>query len=285
MTRIFSQARIIVPICVILALCFLILPVQAFTADSLTISVAKNGNATAVFRYTLEGLIENAIPESVLQEQLVNGLATSSDPPQVVSFDKSQATLILKNFAVTTDVPTGTEYQTAPMDFKKAQIALQNSAVSTVISADFSPETITVTFPDGYSEMLNDSSVLPGMKHTVIDPAKEASATVADTSTQGSLKVNAIPEKVRVYIDSAYAGETPDTFGELPVGSHEVMLEAEGYLSQTLPVAITGGNTTVLFATLDRVPPTTEKAGVSATVAVALALVSLFCGNLLLRRR
>ena len=93
-------------ICLVL---LLVAPVQAFTADSLSITVAKNGDATATFKYTLEGVIENVIPESTLREQLVKGLTTSSDPPEILSFDKSGADLYLKNFAVTNDVPTGTD--------------------------------------------------------------------------------------------------------------------------------------------------------------------------------
>jgi hypothetical protein len=37
-------------------------PVAAFAADSLTITVAGNGDATADFHFTLESVIENAIP-------------------------------------------------------------------------------------------------------------------------------------------------------------------------------------------------------------------------------
>ena len=46
------------------------------------------------------------------------------------------------------------EHSTRPpsMDFTKAEIALKNSAVSSVISADFSPKKVTVTFPDNYTK-------------------------------------------------------------------------------------------------------------------------------------
>lgn len=259
-------------------------PAHAFTADSLSITVTKNGDATATFTYTLEGVIENAIPESVLQEQLVKGLATSSDPPQVTSFDKSGATLVLKNFAVTNAVPTGTEYQTAPMDFKNAQIALENSAVSTVISADFSPKTITVTFPDGYAKELTDSSVLPSIKHTVVDPAKAAAAVTPAAST-GALRVSAVPENARVSVDSSYAGEGTETFPGLAPGHHTIKLDADGYLSYTTTVTITAGNTSTIFATLDPVPPTTRKAGMPAADAAAMALISFGCVALFSRRR
>ena len=117
-------------ICGLLCFAFLVIvPAAAFTADSLNISVGTNGDATAVFQFTLDGVIENAIPQSMLEDQLAKGLATSSSPPQIISFDKSEATLLLNGFATTTNVPTGTEYQTSTMDFSKAQIALQNSAV------------------------------------------------------------------------------------------------------------------------------------------------------------
>ena len=72
--------------CGLILLCMALLiagPVHAFTANSLDITVDKNGDAVAIFRFTLDGLIENAIPQSVLQDQLQKGLTTSNDPPQL----------------------------------------------------------------------------------------------------------------------------------------------------------------------------------------------------------
>lgn len=173
------NARSLCPVVLCCVLCIALLavaPAEAFTADSLNITVSTNGDAIADFQYTLNGVIENAIPLSVLQDQLVQGLATSSEPPQVLSFSKSEATLLLKSFAVTNAVPTGTEYQTAPMNFSNAQAALQISAVSSVISADFSPKITTVTFPDGYSRQFLASSVLPSIDHIVVNPAQAGAA-------------------------------------------------------------------------------------------------------------
>jgi hypothetical protein len=262
----------------------LVAPVQAFTADSLSITVAKNGDATAAFTYTLDGVIENAIPESILQEQMVKGLATSSDPPEVLSFSKSEADLYLKNFALVTDVPTGTEYQTASMDFKKAQIALQNSAVSTVISADFSPKVTTVTFPDGYSRQLTSSSVLPSLDHTVIDPAKANAVPTTNAASLGALNISSSPENVHVYIDTTYVGDTPRTFSQISPGRHMVMLEADGYVTLTTNVSINAGETTPLIEDLDFAPTPTKKANApdSGTVIAVLALA--LCGMAVLRR-
>jgi hypothetical protein len=272
-------------LCGILCIALLLVaPVQAFTADSLSITVAKNGDATAAFTYTLDGVIENAIPESILQEQMVKGLATSSDPPEVLSFSKSEADLYLKNFALVTDVPTGTEYQTASMDFKKAQIALQNSAVSTVISADFSPKVTTVTFPDGYSRQLTSSSVLPSLDHTVIDPAKANAVPTTNAASLGALNISSSPENVHVYIDTTYVGDTPRTFSQISPGRHMVMLEADGYVTLTTNVSINAGETTQLIEDLDFAPTPTKKANApdSGTVIAVLALA--LCGMAVLRR-
>jgi hypothetical protein len=273
-------------LCGILCIVFLLItPVGAFTADSLSITVAKNGDATAAFTYSLDGVIENAIPESMLQEQLVKGLATSSDPPEVLSFSKSEADLYLKNFATVTEVPTGTEYQTAPMDFKKAQIALQNSAVSTVISADFSPKITTVTFPDGYSRQLTSSSVLPSLDHTVIDPAKANAAPTTNAAALGALNISSSPENVHVYIDTIYVGETPGTFSRIPPGKHVVMLEADGYVTLTTNVTINAGETTPLIVDLDIVPTPTPKANAPDAGTVIAVLALALCGMAVLRRK
>src|SRR5512136_1043607 len=138
--------------CLVLACCnlFMVIPVHAFTANSLDITVDKNGDAIATFRFTLEGFIENSIPQSTLEEELKKGLTTSTEPPELKSMDRSSAVLLMKKFADTLDVATGTEYRTATMDFKKAEVALQNSALGGVVTADFSPEKIVLTFPDSY---------------------------------------------------------------------------------------------------------------------------------------
>ncbi|MGA2161005.1 MAG: PEGA domain-containing protein [Methanoregula sp.] len=273
-------------LCGILCIALLMVaPAGAFTADSLNITVATNGDATASFSFTLDGVIENAIPLSMLQDQLVKGLATSSDPPQVLSFDRSEAILLLKNFAVTKSVPTGTEYQTAPMDFKNAQIALQNSAVSTVISADFSPKIITVTFPDGYSTQLTDSSVLPGLKHTVIDPAKAKAAPTINASSLGAIWISSSPENVRVYIDGTYAGESPGTFSGIVPGEHQVMLEADGFVSLTQTVMVNTGETTMLSEALDYAAAPTNKANAPGAGAVIAVLALAGYGTTVRRRK
>jgi len=245
---------------------FTIIPVQAFTANSLDITVQKNGDAVAVFRFTLEGIIENSIPQSVLEEELKKGLTTSADPPELQSMDQSGATLLMKKFADTYDVPTGTEYVTSTMDFKKAETALQNSALSSVVSADFSPDTISLTFPDSYQRGFSNVEVLPAVSHTVTDPEKTAAlargssgtaanSVTADSETTGSVNITSSPQNVKVYLDSRYIGEAPAVFPEIAVGTHTMEFTKDDFLSVSKNVTVNAGKTTNIIVVLTYVPP------------------------------
>ncbi|MDD4136959.1 MAG: PEGA domain-containing protein [Methanoregula sp.] len=245
-------------------------PAMAFTAESLDITIAENGDATAVFRFTLEGLLENAIPQSMLEEQLVNGLAGSTEPPQLLSMDRSSATLLIKKFANTYDAPTGKDYQTGSMDFKKAEIALQNSAVSSVVSADFSPTTATVTFPDGFSRSFSNVEALPSLTHTVVDPAKSATAT-AD-ATKGSIKVLASPAQAGVYIDDTYVGNAPFTFDGIQPGTHNLRFQKDGYTPVTRTVNVSAGRTLQVSVFLASIPPTTTPSSAPGSGGLLAAL-------------
>ncbi|MDD1701901.1 MAG: PEGA domain-containing protein [Methanoregula sp.] len=262
----------------------LIAPASAFTADSLNITITDNGDATAVFRFTLEGIVENAIPLSVLQDELVKGLDTSSEPPQVLTFSNSEATLLLKNFAVLNDVPTGTEYQTTPMDFKKAQFAFEGSAVSHIITADFSPKQLTITFPDGFKQSLTQSSILPTMKHTVVDSDKAKTASVTNASTLGSVSVITAPDKVLVYFDSGYVGTSPYTITGVSPGQHQILLEKDGFMTQTKTVNVTAGQTTILNTALGYSETPTPKSPLGAGFVIA-SLLAAVCLMAVLRRK
>lgn len=273
---------------------FTVIPAQAFTANSLDITVQKNGDAIAVFRFTLEGIIENSIPQSVLEEELKKGLTTSSDPPELQSMDQSGATLLMKKFADTYDVPTGTEYITSTMDFKKAEIALQNSALSSVVSADFSPETISLTFPDSYQREFSNVDVLPAVSHTVTDPKKVAAqaqvlpgATATGVSTisatTGSVNITSSPQNVKVYLDSRYIGEAPAVFPEIAVGTHRMEFTKDGFLSMSKNVTVNEGKTTNIIVVLTYVPPAATEETSSFPVfvwpLVIIALIALAGGG------
>jgi hypothetical protein len=248
---------------------FIIIPAHAFTANSLDITVDEKGDAIATFRFTLEGIIENAIPQSVLEEELKKGLTTSSEPPELKSMDKSSAVLLMKGFADTSDVPTGKEYRTSTMDFKKAEIALQNSALSSAVSADFSPEKITLTFPDSYKKEYTNVDVLPAVFHTVEDPVKVAALAAAQASNSsaaapgvtaapastGSINVTSSPQSVKVFLDAGYIGESPAVFPEIAPGTHAMEFSKDGFSTIRKNVTVNAGRTTNVMVVLTYIPP------------------------------
>lgn len=272
-----------------LAVCsfFFCTPAYAFTANSLDITVDSNGDALATFRFTLEGFLENSIPQSMLEEELKKGLTTSTEPPELKSMDKSSAVLLMKKFADTSDVATGTEYRTATMDFKKAEIALQNSALSGAVSADFSPQRITLTFPDSYQREFSNVDVLPAVFHTVIDPSRTPQITASSVVTaiwtmtpppaaKGSMNVTSSPLNVQVYLDSGYIGEAPAVFPEIASGTHTIDFRKDGYESVSKNVTIIEGKTTNVMVVLKFIPPaTTDTSSLLPAFVWAVVIIAL----------
>jgi hypothetical protein len=274
----------------ILGIAFLLIgTVSAFTANSLDISVDKSGDAVAVFQFTLEGMLENAIPQSMLQEELLKGLSTSSEPPELISMDRSSATIRMKKFADTFDVPTGTEYRTASMNFKKAEIALQNSALSSVVSADFSPAKVKISFTDNFVRTFDNSDVLPSITHIVVDPKKAAAAAAAEAAanansatnasvpaptpvTSGAVKVISSPPGVQVSIDGNAVGTAPDTFADIPAGSHTLTFSRENYATVSKTITVKAGQTIQVSAFLASVEPTAKPAPGFAGILAGIAL-------------
>lgn len=263
---------------------------SAFTANSLDITVDKSGDAVAVFQFTLEGILENAIPQSMLQDELLKGLSTSSEPPELISMDRSSATIRMKKFADTSDVPTGTEYRTASMNFKKAEIALQNSALSSVVTADFSPAKVKITFSDNFVRTFDNSDVLPSITHIIVDPKKAAAAAAAAANsaangsapapmsvTSGAIKVISSPAGVQVAIDGNPAGTAPDTFTDIPAGSHTLTFSKENYATVSRTITVKAGQTIQVSAFLAYVEPTAQPApgfaGILAGIALGIGLI------------
>jgi hypothetical protein len=264
-----------------------IVPVNAFTANSLEITMDKSGDAVAVFQFSLEGMLENAIPQSMLEEQLLKGMSTSSNPPELISMDRSSATIRMKGFADISDVPTGTEYRTASMDFKKGEIALQNSGLSSVITADFSPAKVVVNFPDKYSRTFSNSDKLPSISHTVVDPSKAAAVAAAATNSsvplsKGAVKVVSSPAGVEVAIDGQVVGNAPDTFTDISAGSHTLQFSKENYAPVSKTVTVKAGQTVQVSVFLSYVEPTPKPSPGFTGCIVAGALI--VC-TMLLRRK
>lgn len=156
---------LIVGLCVV---CLAVMPAQAFTAKTLTITLDGNGNAQADMQYELSFTEQAAIffhaadPATALQSALqenLNGQVT------VQKADMSSADVVIDSFA-TLSASNGTTTMTTPaFSFASAQAAVKNQWYAPLISADFAPQATTITFPDGYKATYFEQINIPSVSH------------------------------------------------------------------------------------------------------------------------
>jgi len=78
----------------------------------------------------------------------------------------------------------------------------------------------------------------------------------AGVTALGNISVSSSPTGATVYVDSVSQGTTPLTIYNLTTGSHGVLLQSSGYVSNTTTVPIEDGITTALSVTLAANAPT-----------------------------
>jgi hypothetical protein len=151
------------------------MPVQAFTAKELTISVARNGDAKIGMTYDLSwpeqiGLfIHAADPQAELKKGLENGLQR---PITVSQVDRKSAEVFVTGFASTTWGADGSLIMSTPgISLEKAQNEVKRNpvvmAITMVNSIDLTPKRTIITFPDGQNAVYTNQINIPPVTHTV----------------------------------------------------------------------------------------------------------------------
>ncbi len=154
----------------LLLLVALSMPVQAFTADRLDISVRENGDANITFDYTLNWLeylavfLHVADPAAELQKAVQSNTYANVT---VNSVTPREVSLGVEKFAVVQDQAMGPTLTTPTISFAQAEQVLQQYWFSRYISPDFSPATTVIQFPDGYSQTFYDQITIPSVSHTI----------------------------------------------------------------------------------------------------------------------
>jgi hypothetical protein len=147
-----------------------VMPAQAFTAKTLTVTLDGNGNAQADMQYDLSFTEQAAIffhaadPSAALQNALQENL---NRQVTVVKADGSSADVIIPSFATVSQSGGATTMTTPGFSFAHAQEAIKNQWYAPFISADFAPQTTIITFPDGYQATYNNQISIPSVSHTV----------------------------------------------------------------------------------------------------------------------
>ncbi len=95
---------------------------------------------------------------------------------------------------------------------------------------DYQPYTVTATVTAGgvYDILANLAPVVPG-------PTPEI---------HGQLTVRSNPEGADIFLDNVYRGLTPLTLVDIPVGSHSILLQLDGYQDWQSSVSVSAGGST-----------------------------------------
>jgi len=75
-------------------------------------------------------------------------------------------------------------------------------------------------------------------------------ATTTPVPATGALSVSTDPAGVQVFIDNVLKGTSPVTVRDLATGSHTIRFEKEGYRPMSMPVVVSGGQTTEFSTSL-----------------------------------
>lgn len=151
-------------------LAFSVVPAQAFTMKTLTITLAHNGNAEIDMQYDLTWFEQSAVflkiadPAAELKSAFQ---VRSTEPVMVTKATSSSALIMVPSFATVTSDEGKTGMETPAVSFERAQQILNTYWFAPMITPDFSPTTTTLIFPDGYSRTWNDRISIPSVYHQI----------------------------------------------------------------------------------------------------------------------
>ncbi|HOI57383.1 MULTISPECIES: hypothetical protein [unclassified Methanoculleus] len=154
----------------LLVLALMTVPVGAFSADNLLITVDEDGSADITFNYTLSWIERIAVffkiaePEQELKSALEGACGT---PVTVTSVESNAATFSIQSFARIKSADDGNVYSTPGLDFTGAQEVLESYWFAPLVDADFSPNLTLVRFPDGHEETFENQFAIPALSHTL----------------------------------------------------------------------------------------------------------------------
>jgi len=147
-----------------------VMPVQAFTAKSLTITLQPDGDAEMNMQYELSLFEQSAVFFQIADpsRELKKAFDTNSDEPvTVLEATSSSAILLVPGFAEISSTGDTTTMTTPRVSFEKAQLVMQSYWFAPLVSPDFSPGVTLVRFPDGYRTVYYDALAIPSISHVI----------------------------------------------------------------------------------------------------------------------
>jgi hypothetical protein len=147
-----------------------ILPVQAFTAKSLTITLAPDGDAEMNIQYELSSFEQGAVFFQIADpaQELRKAFDTNSlEPVTVLEATSSSAIILVPGFATVRNEGNTSTMITPPVSFEKAHLVMNGYWFAPLVSPDFSPEVTLVRFPDGQRVVYYNGLAMPSLSHTL----------------------------------------------------------------------------------------------------------------------
>ncbi|WP_321504195.1 hypothetical protein [uncultured Methanoregula sp.] len=151
-------------------LAFAVMPAQAFTAKSLTVTLAPNGDAQINMQYDLNFLEKSAVFFRMADPATEVKKAFASNTGREVTVNSvtdSSADIVVPSYAGVTRNNGATTLTTPAISFLRAQEVLKRYWFAPLVSANFAPQVTTITFPDGYQETFINSLSMPAVSHTM----------------------------------------------------------------------------------------------------------------------
>jgi ATP/maltotriose-dependent transcriptional regulator MalT len=158
---------------VFLSLCILVMaamPAQAFTANSLTIKLADNGDAEMDMQYELSFLEQTAVffqianPADELKDAFDSHSSAEVTVPEATD---SSAIVLVPLFADISAAGEKTTMITPELSFERAQQVMDEYWFASLVSPDFSPGVTTVIFPDGHKDIYYEALTIPSVSHVL----------------------------------------------------------------------------------------------------------------------
>ena len=156
---------------VFITLCILalaVMPAEAFTANSLTITLTPDGDADLAMHYDLSFIEQSAVFFKIADPaaELKNAFDShSSEPVTVSEATSSSAVVHIPSFAEISTNGTKTTMITPGLSFARAQQVMDEYWFAPLVSPDFSPGVTTVIFPDGHKTIYYEALTLPSVSH------------------------------------------------------------------------------------------------------------------------
>ena len=147
---------------------FAVIPAHAFTAKTLTITLSSNGDAKADIQYDLSWAEQAAVffriadPADELEKGLESGL---NKAVTVTSVTSSTAEVTIPSFAYVSKSGESGSLVTPAFSFTHVQDAVNHYWFAKLISPNFTPQTTTIIFPDGYRASYKDKANIPTIAH------------------------------------------------------------------------------------------------------------------------